>query len=140
MLLFLGEFAPPADAYCPRGVLGRVVRRCAELGYVSHVGFEYEFFVFEETPHSVRDKHYRDLKPLAPGFFGYSVLRNSVHSDFYSDLLAGANVMDIALEGLPEETGPGVIEATIAAADGLAAADKAALSRLSPRWRPKNRA
>ncbi|MDP6603206.1 MAG: glutamine synthetase family protein [Rhodospirillales bacterium] len=127
MLLFLGELAPPADAYCPRGVLGRVVERCAELGYVSRVGFEYEFFVFEETPHSVRDKNYRDLKPLAPGFFGYSVLRNSVHSAFYADLLAGTNAMDVALEGLHEETGPGVLEAAIAAADGMAAADKAAL-------------
>ncbi len=127
MLLFLGEFAPPADAYCPRGVLGRVVERCARLGYSSRVGFEYEFFVFEETPHSVRDKHYRNLKPLAPGFFGYSVLRNSVHFGFYSDLLSGTNAMDVALEGLHEETGPGVLEAAIAAADGLAAADKAAL-------------
>ena len=35
--------------------------------------------------------------------------------------------MDVALEGLHEETGPGVLEAAIAAADGLAAADKAAL-------------
>ena len=127
MLLFLGEFAPPADSYCPRGVLRRVAERCAGLGYASYVGFEYEFFVFEETPHSVRDKHYRNLKPLAPGFFGYSVLRNSVHSDFYSDLLSGANVMDVTLEGLHEETGPGVLEAAIAAADGLAAADQAAL-------------
>ena len=126
-LLFLGEFAPPADAYCPRGVLGRVVERCAGLGYSSRVGFEYEFFVFEETPHSVRDKHYRNLKPLAPGFFGYSVLHKSVHSGFYSDLLAAANMMDIGLEGLHEKTGPGVIEAAIAAADGLAAADKGAL-------------
>jgi len=40
--------------------------------------FEYEFFVFSETPDSVREKNYRNLKPIAPGNFGYSVIRNSV--------------------------------------------------------------
>ncbi|GIS51725.1 MAG: hypothetical protein Ct9H90mP27_2160 [Gammaproteobacteria bacterium] len=35
-------------------------------------GFEYEFFVFSETPHSIRQKNYTDLTPLTPGNFGYS--------------------------------------------------------------------
>ena len=53
-----------------------------EIGFTAHAGFEYEFFVFDETPASAREKHYRDLTPMAPGFFGYSVLRNSVHAEF----------------------------------------------------------
>ena len=39
----------------------------------------YEFFLFEETPGSVREKQYKNLKNFTSGFFGYSVLRNSVH-------------------------------------------------------------
>ncbi len=127
MLLFLGEFAPPADAYCPRDVLGRVVERCARLGYSSRVGFEYEFFVFLETPHSIRDKNYRDLKPVAPGNTGYSLLRTGALGDFYSDILDICTAIDIPLEGVHEEMGPGVIEAAITVTDGLAAADRAAL-------------
>ena len=126
-LFFLGEFAAPAEEICPRGTLRRVLQRAENMGFQPYVGFEYEFFVFEEDAHSIRAKHYRDLKPMAPGFFGYSVLRNSVHSDFYRVLLQLCEDMDFPLEGLHEETGPGVLEAAITVDSALAAADKAAL-------------
>jgi glutamine synthetase len=126
-LFFLCEFTPPGESICPRGVLRRVIERAKHMGLEPYVGFEYEFFVFNETPESVRAKHYRDLVPLAPGFFGYSVIRNSVHSDFYRQLLETAEAMDFGIEGLHEETGAGVMEAAIAFDEAQAAADKAAL-------------
>jgi glutamine synthetase len=98
-----------------------------KLGLSPYAGFEYEFFVFAETPDSVREKGYRGLRPIAPDYFGYSVIRNSVWSDFYRELLENCERMDLPIEGLHEETGPGVIEAAIAVDRGLAAADKAAL-------------
>ncbi len=127
MLLFLGEFAEGAELLCPRGLLRRLDDRAAGLGFEVNAACEYEFFVFDETPNSVREKNYRNLTPMAPGFFGYSVLRNTTHSDFYRDLLAMCEQMDFSLEGLHEETGPGVLEAAIAVSPLLAAADKAAL-------------
>ena len=126
-LFFLGEFLPPGDAVCPRGLLRRVLERATAIGVHPYVGFEYEFFVFKETPESVRAKNYRDPTPMAPGWFGYSVLRSSAGSDFYRYLLDNCRAMDMAIEGLHEETGPGVIEAAIAVDEALAAADKAAL-------------
>ena len=126
-LFFLGEFLPPGDAVCPRGLLRRVLERATAMGVHPYVGFEYEFFVFKETPESVRAKNYRDPTPMAPGWFGYSVLRSSAGSDFYRYLLDNCRAMDMAIEGLHEETGPGVIEAAIAVDEALAAADKAAL-------------
>ncbi len=126
-LLFLGEFAEAAESVCPRGILRRVIERARRLGVEPYAAFEYEFFVFNETPQSVRDKRYRDLVPMAPGFFGYSVIRNSADAGFYQGLLELCAAMDFELEGLHEETGPGVLEAAITVSDGLAAADKAAL-------------
>lgn len=126
-LFFLGEFAGDAEQICPRGVLRRVLDRVAKAGFTCRAGFEYEFFLFQETPETVREKNYRDLTPLAPGFFGYSALRSSVHSEFYTDLLDACRTMDMTLEGLHEETGPGVLEAAIAVSDGVEVADKAAL-------------
>jgi glutamine synthetase len=126
-LFFLAEFVPPAESICPRGVLRRVVERARSLGFEPYVGFEYEFFVFNETPESVRAKQYRDLTPLAPGYFGYSVLRNSTHSDFYRELLATCEQMRFGIEGLHEETGAGVLEAAITVDAAEQAADKAAL-------------
>jgi glutamine synthetase len=127
MPLVLAEFAGPAEAVCPRGILRRTLARAADMGFKVKASAEFEFFVFEETPHSLRDKGYRNLRPITPGYFGYSMLRSGVHSDFYRELWATCEEMRIELEGLHTETGPGVIEAAIRVDDALEAADKAAL-------------
>ncbi len=126
-LFFLAEFTGDAELICPRAILRRVLERATALGYVPYASFEYEFFIFNETRDSIREKNYRNLNPIAPGFFGYSVLRNSVDTEIYYDLLTLGEKMDFSLEGLHEETGPGVLEAAIAVDQGAAAADKAAL-------------
>jgi glutamine synthetase len=126
-LLFLGEFADKAEAVCPRAALRRVLARAGNLGFDVFGACEFEFFLFEETPHSVREKNYRGLRSITPGFFGYSVLRNSVHAEFYHELMDTCRRMDFPLEGLHTETGAGVVEAAITVDDALAAADKAAL-------------
>ncbi len=125
--LFLAEFTGDAEALCPRSMLRRVLARADEMGFIVKAGFEYEFFVFEETPHSIRDKNYRDLRPVAPGSTGYSLLRAGGLGDFYTDILNTCTAMDMPLEGLHEEMGPGVLEGAITATGGLAAADRAAL-------------
>jgi glutamine synthetase len=127
MPLILGEFAGRAEAVCPRAMLRGVLDRAARLGASVKAAAEYEFFVFEETPDSVREKGYRGLKPITPGNFGYSMLRSGVHSDFYQELWTTCEQMRIEIEGLHTETGPGVIEAAIRVDDALDAADKAAL-------------
>jgi len=126
-LFFLGEFDGEAEAVCPRAALRRVLARADAMGYAVKAGFEYEFFVFEETPHSIREKRYRDLKPLSPGYFGYSVIRNSVHGTLYRELLDFCEAMDFGIEGLHTETGAGVLEAALRVDEALPAADKAAL-------------
>lgn len=125
MLFFLGEFDGAAAAVCPRRLLGRVVDRAEAMGFKASVAAEFEFFVFDETPRSVREKNYRDLKTLTPGWFGYSMLRASVESDFYHALIRLGVEMDAPIEGLHTETGPGVLEAAIEYTDALAAADRA---------------
>jgi glutamine synthetase len=125
--LFLAEFDGYAEAACPRGALRRVLKRAEEMGFAVSAAAEFEFFLFAETPDSVRTKGFRDLKPITPGFFGYSMLRAGVHADFYHELLGLASAMDFEIEGLHTETGPGVLEAAIRVDDALRAADKAAL-------------
>ena len=126
-LLFLGEFSDRAQQVCPRNLLQRVLNKASDMGIDVFSAFEYEFFVFNETPHSVREKNYRGIEPMAPSEFGYSVIRNSAESDTYQMLLELANIMDFDLEGLHEETGPGVLEAAIGYRDALRSADDAAL-------------
>ncbi len=127
MLLFLSEFTAEAAAICPRNLLKRVLQRAADMGYSLRAALEYEFFLFNETPQSVRDKGYRNLDSATPGMFGYSMLRNSVYSDWYRDLLDLSEDMGFPLEALHTETGPGVLEAAISVDEALRAADKGAL-------------
>jgi len=126
-LFFLAEFSTPAEKICPRGILRRVIEKAKAMGFSAYVGFEYEFFVFNETRESIREKHYHNLTTLAPGNFGYSMLRNSVDTEIYQQILDISESMDFPLEGLHEETGAGVLEAALTADSALHAADKAAL-------------
>jgi len=126
-VLFLGEFDGPAAAVGPRATLGRVLEKAKSMGLHADAALEFEFFVFDETPDSVREKGYRNLQAMAPGTFGYSVIRNSVWSEFYEGLLQYCEDMDFPVEGLHEETGPGVLEAAIGVDEAMSAADKASL-------------
>ena len=72
---------------CPRTRLRRVLEGLAEQGLSVRAGFEYEFFVFDETPHSIRDKGYRNLSPITPGNFGYSVLRTSALGNEFTEFM-----------------------------------------------------
>ncbi|MEQ1664631.1 MAG: glutamine synthetase, partial [Bdellovibrionales bacterium] len=110
---------------CPRNVLKRVLNLASEMGLGTNLAFEYEFFLFDETPNSVREKNYHNLKPLTPGMFGYSVIRNSTQSDMFQGIMDYFEAMDVEIEGLHCETGPGVIEAAIKYGPALSSADKA---------------
>ena len=122
---FIGDEA--GHPICPRSRLKHVLDLADDMGYAPKMAFEYEFFIFRETPQSVRDKNYQGLLPLTPGNFGYSVLRTLAESDLFNEFMDYCNDHGFELEGLHCETGPGVWEAAIAVDDVLAAADKAAL-------------
>ncbi len=127
MLLFIAEFSDQAETVCPRATLRRVINKAADMGFDVSAALEYEFFLFQETPESIREKNYTNLKPMTPDWFGYSMIRNSVHAELYKDIMEMSERMDFPIESLHTETGPGVIEAAIAVDDAIDAADKGAL-------------
>jgi glutamine synthetase len=116
-----------AHPACPRSLLKRILARAASLGYQAKVGSEFEFWVFKETPDSLHQKGFRALQPLSPGMMGYSWLREDQNRDFCHAILDEMSAMDIAIEALHTETGPGVYEAALRYDEALRAADKAAL-------------
>lgn len=126
-LFMLGSFGGEYQQACPRSLLSRVIEQADAMGFSARAALEYEFFVFDETPDSVREKGYRNLKPFTPGNFGYSMIRNSVHAELYHSLLDDMAALEIPIEGLHTETGPGVLEAALNHAPILEAADRAAL-------------
>jgi glutamine synthetase len=112
---------------CPRNLLKTMTARAHAAGYRPHFAIEFEFWIFRESPQSMREKGFRNLTPLSPGMFGYSWVREGQHADLIEDVLDQMAGYGIDIEGLHTETGPGVYEAAIRHADPVRAADMAAL-------------
>ena len=101
------------------------------MGFLPKFSSEYEFFIFKETPESLREKGYRNLTPLTPGMFGYSWTRSSSQAAFVHQVLDQLSAYDLEIEGFHTETGPGVYEAAIKYDTLLRAADKSALFKVA---------
>jgi glutamine synthetase len=127
---FLMDFEEAAGkplAVSPRQLLQKIDAKARGMGFSMKCASEYEFFIFKETPASLREKDYRNLEPLSPGMFGYSWLRASENADLVHALIDGLTAFDVAIEGFHTETGPGVYEAAIRYDSMIRCADKAAL-------------
>ena len=111
----------------PRQLLRRIGARARALGFLPRFGSEYEYFLFRETPQSLREKGFRDLATLSPGMFGYSWLRSSAHAGLVHAIIDGCNAFGIPVEGMHTETGPGVYETAVRYDDLERAADQSAL-------------
>jgi glutamine synthetase len=116
---------------CPRSLLKRIASEAKEMGFLPRFSEEIEWYNFLTTPPELEKSDYKNLQPLSPGMFGYSMLRPSLNSDFYNDLFDYLGRFDIPLEGLHTETGPGVYEAAIMYDEVVKAADKAILFKNS---------
>ena len=112
---------------CPRQLLKKVLADSMNAGFLPSFSQEFEWYNFSETPQSIHDKKFRDLKPITPGMFGYSILRSSLQNDYFADLFALLNQFGIPIEGLHTETGPGTYEAAINYSGILEAGDRAVL-------------
>lgn len=126
---FLADFhqSEELSPVCPRTLLKRVRNQCLELGYLPRFASEYEWFNFKETPDTLQEKSFRDPQPMTPGMFGYSHLRASQKSDYFSDLINLLRSFGVSIEGMHTETGDGVYEGSIEYTDILEAADQSIL-------------
>jgi len=126
LLDFVTSEGEPYEA-SPRQLLQRVGQHARRMGYLPKFGAEYEYFIFRETPQSMREKGFHGLAPLTPGMFGYSWLRTSANAPLVHALIDGCNAFGIPVEGMHTETGPGVYETAIRYDVLEVAADNAAL-------------
>jgi len=134
--LILGEHTLPDGSplpICPRQVLKKVLGKAEQLGFSAQVGMEFEWFVLKETELSVRQKNYRNLETATHGITNYSPFRIDAQHDFVRDLFNYLPAMNVPLEALHTEAGPGNFEAAIRYSDALQAADRAILFKQAVR-------
>jgi glutamine synthetase len=126
---FLGELILKENTphVCPRQLLKKVLTDAESAGFLPSFAQEFEWYNFAETPQSIHEKQFRNLRPITPGMFGYSILRSSLQNQFITDLFALLAQFDIPIEGLHTETGPGTYEAAIKYSGILEAGDRAVL-------------
>jgi glutamine synthetase len=127
---FLGEFTEKngiTPYFCPRTLLKKIKSEAEREGFKAFFSQEFEWFNFRETSNSINEKDFKNLNPLTPGMFGYSILRTTLENPYFSDLFELLKAFNIPIEGLHTETGPGVYEAAITYGDILEAADRAVL-------------
>ena len=127
---FLGELLDKEgnpSYVCPRQLVKKVGQRAQEMGFTPYFSQEFEWYNFAETPQSASDKQYKNLTPLTPGMFGYSILRSSLKNPFFTDLFELLHKFSVPLEGLHTETGPGTYEGAVSYSGLVEAADRATL-------------
>lgn len=112
---------------CPRNLLRSIVARAETAGFSPHFAVEYEFWLFRETPDSLRQKGFRGLNPLHPGMDGYSSVRIGQSFDLYREILDTFDAYRVPIDNIHEETGPGVMEVALRYQPALEAADSAIL-------------
>lgn len=127
---FLGELTDDKgnpSPVCPRQLLKKIVTEANKQGFSPQFSQEFEWYNFAETPQTANDKQFKNLTPLTPGMFGYSILRASSENPYFTDLFDWLTKFNVPLEGIHTETGPGTYEAAIAHSEILEAADRAVL-------------
>jgi glutamine synthetase len=131
---FLADFdtkAKDKSYVCPRTLLKKVILEAEEMNFKPLFSQEFEWFNYKETTTSLYEKNFQNLQPLSSGMFGYSLLKTGEHNAYFSDLFDLMQKFNIPLEGLHEETGPGVAEAAIQYDEVLEAADRAVLFKFA---------
>lgn len=111
----------------PRGVLRRVTEQARALGFDAMFAAEFEFRIFREDQHSLRDKSFTGLQPLNPGLNCYSISHASIDEHEVGAVRAHMNAYGIEIEGYNREHGEGMYEMNIRYAPAVEAADRAML-------------
>lgn len=125
--LYLCDFAPNFASLCPRSVLKKIIANAQSQHYYPLAGMEFEFSLFQESPRSLKQKNYHPLETITEGNCGYSLLRTTQYGAFYDRLFSVCESMNIPIEGLHTEIGPGVLEIAISKGPMLETADHAIL-------------
>ncbi len=107
---------------CPRAALQRAVAALAEAGLSARVGLEPEFYLFSDEA----------LTPTTRAGM-YTIAGLDAQAAFIEQLTQHLVEMDITLEQIGKEYGPGQYEATVTPADPVTTADRYLVFRLAVR-------
>ncbi len=116
--------------HCPRSILETVLNSLADHGYTCMVGFENEFYVFEDDDDAIREGRIKDLRTVGRNRNAYSLARQQFILPIAEELFRRMKCAGYPLEVFHTEYSRGMYEYAFVPQDALTAADGLARSRL----------
>ncbi|MCE2728452.1 MAG: glutamine synthetase family protein [Sphingomonadaceae bacterium] len=126
-LFLLIEHCDEAAAYDARVLASRMVEKANAMGFRPYFSCEFEFRVFNETSKSAHEKDFTGLELATPESNYLGVLRQSVWSEFFNNLINDMEHIGIPIEVAHWELAPGFAELVMQYGEGMRAADNAVL-------------
>jgi hypothetical protein len=128
--LIVADFTGASAALSPRTLLSRQVERARALGFEACGASEFEFILLNETPDTLEEKAYGDLRTHAQENRCWSGLYPASGAEFLREYDACLRAADIPLHHICAELGPGCLESALPVRPLPSAADDAALFKL----------
>ncbi len=117
----------------PRNLLKKQCSKLEKKGIFVKAGLEYEFYVFRETQASLRAKNWNS-KAFETYFLDYGLYDQSrigIAGDFMRPIWQLLNQVEIPVDSMQVELGPGMFEFPIKETNALMAADRAVLFKVA---------
>ena len=113
--------------HSPRAMLHKQVKRLEALGMQAMMASELEFYLFDETYESARQKAYSNLTTAGHYNEDYHIFQTTKEEDVMRSIRNGLEDAGIAVENSKGEWGPGQEEINIRYTDALQMADRHAI-------------
>ncbi len=110
-------------AHSPRGILKAQIARLAQRKMRAFFASELEFYLFDETYESARQKRYADLATAGQYIEDYHILQTTKEEGVMRAIRNGLHAAGIPVENSKGEWGPGQEEINVRYAEALEMAD-----------------
>jgi glutamine synthetase len=123
----IADYALPFGERSARNQLIAQIAKARKMGFSVHSAFEFEFNILAEDAASLRAGGFADPRHYAPGNRTYSLETLAEQQPLLGGLEAMLDQLGIKMDALHTELGPGCLEVPLGHAEGIKAADDAAL-------------
>ncbi|MFV0475542.1 MAG: glutamine synthetase family protein [Pikeienuella sp.] len=123
----IADFSGDFGARTPRNVLRAQLDALAGEGLTLVSAFEFEFNLFSDSRADMAAKNFINPQSFAPENRTYSLQTAAVYADLINGLREAMTRLDVPLDALHSELGPGFFEAPLTHAPGMRSADNAAI-------------
>jgi glutamine synthetase len=113
--------------HAPRSILKKQVARLTERGWMAYFASELEFYLFDETYGTAREKHWQKLATSTPYIEDYLIQLTTREEGVMRAIRNGLEGAGIPVENSKGEWGPGQEEINVRYAEALEMADRHAI-------------